>query len=158
MFFVGILQQALECSVDSSIFVADSARKFVAKYLVSLYNSSWDSSSQMENGSQDSINQDCVGANTDSYSIELNICYRCIICHLKHVIEQLPTGLVRTMSRQVCVVQLLLSLMEQDAMTAQEMLRPSAVMLSCFKMLNYINKDECGKVIDVIFTLLNNTR
>ncbi len=43
-------------------------------------------------------------------------------------------------------------------MTAQEMLRPSAVMLSCFKMLNYINKDECGKVIDVIFTLLNNTR
>ncbi len=59
----------------------------------------------MGNGSQDSINHDCLGANTDSYSIELNICYRCIICHLKHVIEQLPTGLARTMSRQVCVVQ-----------------------------------------------------
>ncbi len=69
------------------------------------------------------------------------MCYRCIIFHLKHV-----------------VVQLLLSLVEEDAMAEQEMLRPSAVMLSCFKMLNYINKDECGKVIDVIFTLINNTR
>ena len=65
---------------------------------------------------------------------------------------------MRTMSRQVSVMQLLLSLMEEDAMAAQQMLHPSAVMLSCFKMLNYINKDECGKVIDVIFTLLNNTR
>ena len=62
------------------------------------------------------------------------------------------------MSHQVSVVQLLLSLMEEDAMATQEMLCPSAVMLSCFKMLNYINKDECGKVIDVIFTLINNTR
>ena len=158
MFFVGILQQALECLVDSSIFVADSARKFVAKYLVSLYNSSLDNSSQMENGLQDSINHDCLGANTDSHSTELRMCYRCITFHLKHVIEQLPTGLARTMSCQASVVQLLLSLMEQDAMAAQEMLRPTAVMLSCFKMLNYINKDECGKVIDVIFTLLNNTR
>ncbi len=156
MFFVGILLQALECLVDSRIFVADSARKFVAKF--SLCNSSLDNSSQMGNGSQDSTNHDCLGANTDSCSTELRMCYRCIICHLKHVIEQLPTGLARTMSRQVSVVQLLLSLMEEDAMAAQEMLRPSAVMLSCFKMLNYINKDECGKVIDVIFTLLNNTR
>ena len=158
MFFVGILQQALECLVDCSIFVADSARKFVAKYLVSLYNSSLDNSSQMENGLQDSINHDCLRANTDTYSVQLNMCYRCIICHFKHVIEQLPTGLARTMSHQVSVVQLFLSLMEEDAMAAQEMLRPSAVMLSCFKILNYINKDECGKVIDVIFTLLNNTR
>ena len=73
------------------------------------------------------------------------MCYRCIICHLKHVIEQLPTGLVRTMSHQVSVVQLLLSLMEEDAMAAQERLRPSAVMLSCFKMLNYINKTNVEK-------------
>ena len=55
------------------------------------------------------------------------MCYRCIICHLEHVIEQLPTGLVRTMSHQVSVVQVLLSLMEEDAMAAQEMLRPLAV-------------------------------
>ncbi len=92
MFFVGILQQALECLVDSSIFVADSARKFVAKYLVSLYNSSLANSNQMENGLQGSTNHDCLRANTDSCSIELSMCYRCIICHLKHVIEQLPTS------------------------------------------------------------------
>ena len=74
----------------------------------------------MGNGLQVSINHDCLGANTDTYFVELSMCYRCIICHLKHVAEQLPTGLARTMSRQVCVVQFLLSLMEEDAMPAQK--------------------------------------
>ena len=159
--FAGVLQQAMECLVDRSIFVADSARKFVAKYLVSLYNSSMGrkhNSGQMENGSQGSAKHDCFGTKTDTFSVELRTCHKCIIYHLKHVVEQLPTGLARTMSRQVSVTQLLLSLMEEDAITAQEMLHPSAIVLSCFKMLNYINKDECGKVIDVMFTMLNNTR
>ena len=157
-FFADVLPQAVACLVDTSIFVEDSARKFVAKYLITLYNTSSDHSNQMKNGSQVSAKHDCMVANPSTFTVEISTCHECMIHHFKDIIEQLPTGLARTMPRQVSVVLLLLSLMEEDSATAQGMLRPSAVVAVCFKMLNYINKDECGKVIDVIFTLLSNTR
>lgn len=150
----------MECLVDSSIFVVESSRKFVAKYLISLYNLNTDSSSHQVdlNNLQDSTKHDCLEAKTTAFSGDFNMCYKCIICHLKYVIEQLPSGLERTMSRQVSVTQLLLALVEEDALAAQEILRSSAIMLSCFKMLSKVNRDQCGKVIDVIFTLLKGTR
>ena len=149
----------MKCLVDSSIFVVNSSRKFVAKYLISLYNLDIDSKSQVDlNNLQDSTKHDCLEAKTTAFSGDFNMCYKCIICYLKYVIEQLPIGLERTMSRQVSVTQLLLALVEEDALAAQKMLRSSAIMLSCFKMLIQVNRDQCGKVIDVIFTLLKGTR
>ena len=145
----------MECLVDSSIFVIDSSRKFIAKYLISLYKSSKDSNYQIElNDMKESSKHDCLEINTSIFSADLNTCYKCFLCHLKYVTEQLPAGLERTMSRHVSVAQLLLELFEADTVASQEMLRSTGIMRSCFKLLSHINRDECGKVVDVIFTLL----
>ena len=155
---IGVVQQAMECFIDSSIFVADSARKFVAKYLIALLHENMKSNGQDMTKDFAAPGKHCCSEETTVFPIKCNWCDKCIMYDLKHIVEHLPTGLARTMPRQVSVCQFLLSLMEEDATAAQELLRPSVIMLSCFRMLNYVNKDECRKVIDVIHTLLNNAR
>ena len=41
--------------------------------------------------------------------VHLSTCLKCIVNHLKNIIEESPTGLIRTMPGQVSIVQLLLS-------------------------------------------------
>ena len=142
--------------VDSSIFVADSARKFIAKYLISLYHSSMDR--KYDTMANKLEGHDCSKTTMNVFTADLNVCFQCIIDYLKALIEGSPTGLFGTMKCQVSVSQLLLSIMEEDSKTAQEILRPSAIMLSCLKLLHYVNKDECMSLIDVISTMFTNTR
>lgn len=149
----------MNCLVDSSIFVGDSARKFISKYLILLYSSSVDNQHHNDSGFlQDATKHSCRIVKTNTFSAELTTCYNCIVNYLKHIVEKPPTGLARTGSHKIPVTQLLLSLMEEDARASQAILYPSTILLSCFKMLNYINKDGCRKVVDVFFTMLSKTR
>ena len=141
------------------MFVAESARKFIAKYMIALYNSSTiynNTHSKTDDG--DSTMHHCFRLAANTLSTHLPTCLKCIVNHLKNIIEESPTGLIRTMPFQVSIAQLLLSLMEENAVAAQEILHPSSIVLSCLKIFNNANKQECGKVADVIFTMLANTR
>lgn len=137
--------------VDSSIFVAESCRKFIAKYLIRLFTLK-----ALLKESDD--HHECLETRRDIYSRELNGCHKCFVGHLAYIIDEQPSGLARKMIWQCSVVQLLLSLMEENSIVAQEIISRSQIMSSCFKLLNKVNKEDCGLVVDVIFTMLKNTR
>ncbi|XP_028409033.1 uncharacterized protein LOC114531616 [Dendronephthya gigantea] len=154
----GVLQHAMNNLVDSSIFVADSARTFIAKYIITLHKSTTNhNDTHNESGDEDSPMHHCPTPARNTLLKHCATCVKCIVNHFKNIIEETPTGLIRTMPYQVSIVQLLLTLMEENTVTAQEILHPSAIMVSCFELFNHANKEECGKLTDVIFTMLTNT-
>ena len=71
--FQDVFQQAMDHLVESSMFVAESARKFIAKYMTALYNSTThynNTNSETDDG--DSTMHHCSKVPANSVSISLH--------------------------------------------------------------------------------------
>lgn len=156
----------MKCLVDCSIFVEASARKFISKYLVALFISN----QQETPAHQQTIstghhlkstkNQHCHRTRNTAGSLKEDdlTCVECIVRHLQYLIQVPPSGLERKMPCQVSIAQLVLSLAEENSLVAWDIFQENNIFYSCLELLHCANKDECGKVVDVITTFMSNTR
>ena len=62
------------------------------------------------------------------------------------------------MPYQVSIAQLVLSLMEYNPSIAQDILHQCDIVHSVLELLSCTQKNECGKVVDVMTTMMNKTR
>lgn len=156
----------MKCLVDNSIFVQANARKFISKYLASLFISNQQERQARQQTSstgqhlERTKKQHCHRTRNTVGSLKEDdlTCVQCIVGHLQYLIKIPPSGLERKMLCQVSIAQLLLSLAEENSLVAQNIFQENKIFYSCLELLHCANKDECGKVVDVITTFMNNTR